>query len=102
VNSSAGPTLPIPNKFRQSLCTDFSPTKEMHVIRHDDISANGPTMSFMSRQPFFHEYLSYFIASENRFSIIDARGDEINREIDPNGLKPSQMFMHPGGCSRGR
>jgi hypothetical protein len=27
----------------------------MHVIRHDDISANGPTMSFMSRQPFFHE-----------------------------------------------
>jgi len=56
----------------------------------------------MGCAPFFREDLSYFVSSENRFSIIHARGDEINREFDPNTLKPSQMFAHVDGCSRGR
>ena len=64
------------------------------MIGHDDISPNSPSMTFMSRPPLFLENSGCFVSSENSFSSIDARGDVIDRKIDPNAFKPSQMFMH--------
>jgi hypothetical protein len=94
MNSPAAPTFPIADKIRQSPCTDFSPTEEMHVVGHNNVATYCPAMTPMSCTPFFHEDLDWLLPGKNRFAIMDARRDEINREIDPNALKPSQMFMH--------
>jgi hypothetical protein len=74
----------------------------MNVIRHDNVPTYRPAVAPVSGAPFFREDLSCFISSENRFSIIDARGDVIDREIDPYAFESPQMFMHSDGCSRGR
>jgi hypothetical protein len=66
------------------------------MIGHDDISPNNPAMTAASRAPFFHENLSRFVLSKNILSVTDARGDVIDRKIDPNAFEPSQMFMHSG------
>ena len=66
------------------------------MIGHDDISPNSPAMTAASRAPFFHENLSRFVLSKNRLSVTDARGDVIDRKIDPNAFEPLQMFMHSG------
>jgi hypothetical protein len=66
----------------------------MHMIRHDNVPTDHPAVPRMGRTPFLHEDLGCFATRENRFSMTDARSDEINRKIDPNVLKPSQMFMH--------
>jgi len=91
---ATSPTLPITNKVGQSLCAYFRSAKEVNMIGHDDISPNSPSMTFMSRPPLFLENSGCFVSSENSFSSIDARGDVIDRKIDPNAFKPSQMFMH--------
>ena len=64
------------------------------MIGQNDISPNSPAMTTASRSPFFHKNLSRFISSKNRLSVTDARGDVIDRKIDPNAFEPSQMFTH--------
>jgi hypothetical protein len=66
------------------------------MIGHDDISPNSPAMTGQRAAPFFHENLSRFVLSKNILSLTDARGDVIDRKIDPNALEPSQMFIHSG------
>ncbi len=50
-------------------------------------------MTAASRAPFFHENLSRFVLSKNILSLTDARGDVIDRKIDPNAFEPSQMLL---------
>ena len=66
------------------------------MIGQDDISSNSPAMTSMSRPPLFHENSGCVVLSKNRIPITDARGDVIDREIDPNAFEPSQMFTHSG------
>ena len=71
----------------------------MNVIGLNDIAPNSPTMTMVSRAPFFNENLRHFVLSKNRLSVMDARSDVIDREIDPNAIEPAQMFMHSRVCS---
>ncbi len=66
----------------------------MHVIGHNDVPANSPTMSIMSHTPLVDENFGDIVASKNRLSIVSARCHKINRSVDPNALQPSQMFVH--------
>ena len=64
------------------------------MIGHDDISPNSPATTAASRAPFFYENLSRLVVSEDSLSVAGARGDVINRKIDPNPFETSQMFVH--------
>jgi hypothetical protein len=68
----------------------------MNMIGHDDISPNNAAMTSVSGPPLFHENSGCVVLSKNSRSVTDARGDVIDRKIDPNAFEPSQMFMHSG------
>ena len=68
----------------------------MNMVRHDDIAPNSPAMTSVSRPPLFHENSGCVVLSKNSLSVTDARGDVIDRKLDPNAFEPSQMFMHSG------
>jgi hypothetical protein len=58
-----GPAFPIPDKFKQRFRIQFRSAEKMHVIGHNDVSANSPTMSIMSRAPFVDQNMCDLIAS---------------------------------------
>ena len=70
--------------------------KEVNMIGHDDISPNSPAMTSVSGPPLVHENSGCVVLSKNGLSVTDARGDVIDRKIDPDAFEPSQMFMHSG------
>jgi hypothetical protein len=96
-----GPAFPIPNKFRQRFRIQFRSTEKMCVIGHNDVAANGPAVSIMSRAPFINKYFGDIVASENFPAILGARCYEINRRINPNAPKSSQMFVHVAVVAEG-
>ena len=66
----------------------------MNMIGHNDVPANSPTMSIMSRTPLLQENFGDVVASKNRLSIVSARCHKIDRSVDPNALQSSQMVVH--------
>jgi hypothetical protein len=66
----------------------------MHVIGHNDVPANGPTMSIMSRAPFVDHNVCDLVANQKWSAIFRARCYEINRRIYVDALQPPQMFVH--------
>lgn len=66
----------------------------MYVIGHDDIAANSPLTSILSRAPFINKNFGDIVASEKRFSMASARCHKINRRGGPNTLQSSKMFVH--------
>ena len=73
----------------------------MNMIGHNDIAANSPTMSIMSRAPFVHKDVHDLIVSQNMFSITCAGRDETNRCIDPDTAKSLEVFVHPAVVAEG-
>ena len=43
-------------KIRSGLALELCTTKEMHMIRHDNIASDRPAMAIMRSPPFSHEY----------------------------------------------
>ena len=66
----------------------------MNMVGHDDVPAGHPAMTSMRRAPFLHENLSRFVLSKNRFSVTDARGDVIDRKVDPNAFEAPEVLVH--------
>jgi hypothetical protein len=66
----------------------------MYVIRHNDVPANGPTVSLVSRPPFVDQNVGDLVASKKLPASFRARCHKINRGIDPNALQSSQMLAH--------
>ncbi len=58
----------------------------MYVIAHDDVPANSPSMSFMSRAPFVNENLGDVVVGKNWIPMVGARCHKINRSIDQNAV----------------
>ena len=73
----------------------------MHVIGHNHVSANGPSMPFMSRTPFTNKDFRSIIVSKDFLSMLCARCDEINRSSDPNTFESPQMLMHAAVVAEG-
>ena len=73
----------------------------MNMVGHDDVPANRPTMPIMSRTPFANENVCHLVASQKLPTIFGARCHKINRRIDPDALKSSQVFMHPAVVAEG-
>src|SRR6266566_5704504 len=82
--------------FRIQLCR----TEEVHMIRHDDITPDRPAVVFACPLPFVDQNLYHFFRDKNRPPFESARGNEINRRIDPDALEPAEMLMHRICCSR--
>jgi hypothetical protein len=79
-------TLPKPYKVGQGFRIQFRPAEEMHMIRHDNVPTNGPSMSFMSRAPFVNENLGAVVVGQNRLPMANARCHKINWSIDQNAV----------------
>ena len=56
-----GPLLPCPHEGWQRFVTQLRRTKEMHVIRHDDIAADRPAMAIMRVPPFVDQDTGNFV-----------------------------------------
>ena len=66
--------------------------EEMDMVRQDDISAYTPTVSVASGRPFPDEYRHDVGIGEKLYAIVSARRDEIDRRLDPDGVKSSQII----------
>jgi hypothetical protein len=56
----------------------------MHMIGHDYIPGDIPSMSCGSGFPFIDKNGGYFGGGEDGTPPVSARGDEIYDEVDPN------------------
>ena len=72
----------------------FRPAKEMHVVRHDNVATNRPTMTFARTLPFFDQHAGSGFMGENVSPISCAYCDKINWWFDPDTSKTAQMFVH--------
>jgi hypothetical protein len=64
------------------------------MIGHDHIPANSPPMASVSCPPLLHENSTCFVLRKNSLSVLDARGDVVDRKIDPNALQSPQVLVH--------
>jgi hypothetical protein len=55
----------------------------MHVVRHDNVATNRPTMTFAHTLPFFDQHAGSGFMGENVSPISCAYCDEINWGFDP-------------------
>src|SRR5262249_18736699 len=53
-----------------------------------------PAMTCVSSAPFLCENAGCFVLGKNRLSVMDARGDVVDRKIDPNALQSPEMLVH--------
>ena len=82
-------------RFGIQLCT----TKEMHMVRHDDIAPDRPAVAIMRTAPFVAQESCNLTCSQDGSSSERAGGDEINWLVDPDAFKPTQMLVHLVICS---
>ena len=75
--------------------------RKMYVIGHNDVAANDPAVSITSRTPFVDQNVCDLVASKKLPAIFGARCHEINRRINPNAPKSSQMFVHVAVVAEG-
>src|SRR5438132_4615091 len=68
----------------------FRPAKEMHVVRHDNVATNRPTMTFARTLPFFDQHAGSGFMGENVSPISCAYCDKINWWFDPDTSKEPQ------------
>jgi len=101
MDSPARITFPEPYKVGQRFRIQLRSTEEMNVVGHDDVSANSPSMSFVSRAPFINKNFGDLVGSKKLPTIFGARCDEINWSINPNAPKSSQVLMHTGVGAEG-
>jgi hypothetical protein len=73
----------------------------MNMIRHDYVPANGPSMSITSGAPFINKNFSGLVTRQKFPAILSARCYEINRRINPDTSKSSQVLMHPSVVAEG-
>ena len=71
----------------------------MHVIRHDYVASDSPSMPFARCTPFLDENLRCTIVRKSGPAIFRAGRNKINRRIKPDALESPQMFMHRLRCS---
>ena len=66
----------------------------MHVVGHNDVTADRPTMADAGSAPFIGENCSNGCRRENATSMERARCDKINRINDPNPVEAPEVTMH--------
>ena len=54
-HSFTRPLLPFLHEDSQRFSRELCTTKEMHMIRHDNIASDRPAMAIMRSPPFLHE-----------------------------------------------
>jgi len=66
----------------------------MHMIRHDDVTTDRPTMTFARAFPFVEQHTGGSFMCENISPISCAGGDEIDWGLNPNTIETTQMLVH--------
>src|SRR6266550_106483 len=94
-----GPFLPSLHKDWQRLSVQLRRTKEVHMLRHDDIAADRPAVAIMRGPPFFDQNTGDCVRRQNCSPTKGARRDEIDRPIDPDAFEPAQMLVHLYICT---
>ena len=79
----------------------FGSAEKMYVIGQNHIPPDGPSMPITSRTPFVDQNVCDLVGSQNFPAILGARCYEINRRINPNAPKSSQMFVHVAVVAEG-
>ncbi len=64
------------------------------MIGQNHIPPDGPAMSIMSRAPFINTYLATSSRASIFLRFLVHVVTELNRRINPNAPKPSQVFVH--------
>jgi len=72
----------------------------MHVIWHNNIAPDGPTVATVCAPPFVSQDFCAFLRGKNWSPRQSARCDEIDRPIDPNAFEPAQMLPHGYAVAR--
>jgi len=72
----------------------FRPAEKMHMVRHDDVTTNRPTMTFARAFPFVDQHAGGGFMYENISPVSCAGCDEINWGLDPNTIETTQMLVH--------
>jgi hypothetical protein len=98
---SARITFPELYKLEQRFRIQLGSAEEMDVIGHDDVPANSPSMPIMRRVPFIGKNFCDLVTREKFSAILSSRCYEINRRINPDTSKSSQVLMHPGVVAEG-
>ena len=93
-NTFARPLLPKLHELGQWFCLQFARTEEVHVIRHDDITADRPAMSAACVLPFLNQNCSRLCRRKNWPMFRCAGRDEVDGLIDPNSIESAQVTMH--------
>jgi hypothetical protein len=68
--------------------------KKVHVIRHNDITTDHPTMAFPRMFPFVNQHAGREFRRQSLSPIFCADCNEINRRFNPNKIEATQMFVH--------
>ena len=66
----------------------------MHMVRHDDVTTNRPTMTFARVFPFIDQHAGGGFMCENISPISCADCDEINWGLNANTIETTQMLVH--------
>ena len=72
----------------------FGPAKKVHVIGHNDITTDHPTMAFPRAFPFANQPSCHEFRGQSLLPIFCADCDEVNRRFNPNKIEATEMFVH--------
>lgn len=72
----------------------FGPAKKVHVIGHNDITTDHPTMAFPGAFPFVNQHSCCEFRCQSLSPVFCADCGEINWRFNPNKIEATQMFVH--------
>ena len=90
-----GPLLPRPDKTGKGMprpARNFG-AKEMHVVRHDDVSTDKPAVAFPGRLPFAPQNTQSGWRGQDGTTVAGAGGDEVDGLGQAN--PPQALQMNP-------
>jgi len=76
--------------------------EKMHMIGHDDVATDPPTVALLGREPFGTQNLMRVIGRQHATALMCAGRDEINRSLEPDPRKPAQGCRASVGIGCGR
>src|SRR5262249_5908009 len=95
IDPATGPGFPFTHEIRKVLGPRIRRAKEMHVVRHDHVRPDRPSVALARMAEFFYQNVGDGDSRQDWSTPKGADRDEIDRKVNPYAIKALQVLMHP-------